>query len=240
MNNQTICIIPARGGSKGLARKNILKVDGKPLIHYPIEAAIESGVCDVVMVTTDDDEIAEAAKDAGAEVPFIRPVELAQDLTTTEDTLQHALTTYEKISNRSFDIAVFLIATSIFRKKYWIKEVVDRLKNNSDLESAFIAHATTKNYWCKNEFGIYERLLQNMRTYSSRQVKDPVYREDTGIACASRAWLWREGRRIGDNIDMVVNDDPVTDIDIHTKRDLYMAEAAMQFLKKNDPTWWAS
>lgn len=239
MNNSTICIIPARGGSKGLARKNILKVDGKPLIHYPIEAALESGVCDVVMVTTDDEEIAEAAKAAGAEVPFLRPPELAQDLTTTEDTLKHAINEYEKISCKSFDITVFLIATSIFRKQNWVQQVVNKLIDDPSLESAFIAHATTKNYWHMNEDGAYERLLPNMRTYSSRQIKDPVYREDTGIACASRAWLWREGRRIGDNVDMIINDDPVTDIDIHTQRDLYMAEVAMQFLKKNDPTWWA-
>ena len=68
-----ICIIPARGGSKRIPRKNIKIFNGKPIIAYSIEAALKSGCFDKVIVSTDDDEISEVAKDFGAEVPFIRP-----------------------------------------------------------------------------------------------------------------------------------------------------------------------
>ena len=71
-----------------------------------------------------------------------------------------------------------------------------------------------------------------MATYTSRQVKKPIIREDTGLACASRAWLWREGRRIGDIVDVVVNDDDFTNIDIHEQRDLLLANAALNINKK--------
>ena len=79
-----ICIIPARGGSKGLPRKNILSLAGHPLIAYPIAAARASGVCDTIFVSTDDEEIAAVALQQGAEVPFLRVKKLAQDFSTTD------------------------------------------------------------------------------------------------------------------------------------------------------------
>ena len=129
-----ICIIPARGGSKGLPRKNTLKLGGEPLIARPIQQAIESGVIGTVLMTTDDKEIARIAESYGAIVPFIRPPELAQDLTSTEDTLKHALLEYEREIKKEFEIAVFLTATDIFRKVQWIKDAVLMLKENPKLE----------------------------------------------------------------------------------------------------------
>jgi len=76
---EVIAIIPARGGSKGVPRKNIRLLGGKPLIAWSIEAALKSGVVDRVFVSTEDEEIAQVSKDWGAEVPFLRPMELAQD-----------------------------------------------------------------------------------------------------------------------------------------------------------------
>lgn len=79
----SICIIPARGGSKRIPRKNIREFYGKPMIAWSIEAAKESGLFDRVVVSTDDPEIAEIAKSYGAEVPFLRTPELADDFTGT-------------------------------------------------------------------------------------------------------------------------------------------------------------
>ncbi|MCR9968853.1 pseudaminic acid cytidylyltransferase [Vibrio cholerae] len=87
-----IAIIPARGGSKRIPRKNIKAFHGKPMIAYSIEAAIQSGCFDRVIVSTDDREIAEVAKQYGAEVPFIRPAEIADDHATTVDVMHHAIT----------------------------------------------------------------------------------------------------------------------------------------------------
>ncbi|WP_305989536.1 cytidylyltransferase domain-containing protein [Roseibium sp. MMSF_3544] len=233
---KTIAIIPARGGSKGLPGKNIKSLDGHPLIAYPISAARLSGVCDEVLVTTDSEEIAELAKCYGAKVPFIRPAELAQDLSTTEETLQHALVSYEALVNDTFDICVFLTATDIFRNPAWIKQAVDALKDNPDLESAFSAHATHKNYWMNDDEVGFRRLQDWMASYSSRQVRKKIYREDTGLTCASRAHLWRGGRRIGDKVLPIINDRTETGLDIHNEFDFFLCEQAIAWLKANDPT----
>ena len=209
-NDDVICIICARGGSKGLPRKNIRLLGGEPLIARP------------VLVTTEDEEIAGAARAAGAVVPFLRPADLAQDLTTTEDTLKHALLTYEQMIDRKFAIAVFLTATDVFRDPAWIREAVETLRRRPELESVFSGHKTNKNYWEKQDDGTWIRVKPWMSVYSSRQVRRAVVRE------ASRAQLWREGRRIGDRVEIIVNDDAFTGIDIHADDDLQLAEAALQ------------
>ena len=93
---KTIAIIMARGGSKGLPRKNVKLLAGKPLIAHTIEHAKASGVCDDVIVTTEDDEIAKISEKYGAKVPFKRPAELADDITPPEPVIKHALLEYEK------------------------------------------------------------------------------------------------------------------------------------------------
>jgi CMP-N-acetylneuraminic acid synthetase len=226
-NEDTICIICARGGSKGLPRKNILSFNGEPLIARPVRHAYSSGVIGTVLVTTDDKEIADAARAAGAIVPFLRPAELAHDLTTTEETLKHAILTYEQMVKKRFEIAVFLTATDIFRDPEWIRQAVQKLRNNPNLESVFSGHRTHKNFWEQGEDGSWKRLRPWMANYSSRQIRRTIIREDTGLACASRAWLWRDGRRIGDNVQIIINDDDFTSIDIHHEEDFILAELAL-------------
>ncbi|MFH0708576.1 MAG: pseudaminic acid cytidylyltransferase [Pseudomonadota bacterium] len=86
-----VAIIPARGGSKRIPRKNIKLFHGKPIIAYSIEAAVKSGLFDKIIVSTDDDEIAEVARNYGAEVPFLRPKELSDDHTATIPVIAHAI-----------------------------------------------------------------------------------------------------------------------------------------------------
>lgn len=86
-----IAIIPARGGSKRIPRKNIKPFHGKPMIAYSIETAVSSGCFDRVLVSTDDEEIADVARQYGAEVPFMRPSEIADDFATTMDVMKHAV-----------------------------------------------------------------------------------------------------------------------------------------------------
>lgn len=88
---KTFALIPARGGSKGIPRKNVKMIAGKPLIVWTIEAALRSSMLDAVVVSTDDPEIADVARSAGALVPFIRPAELAQDHTPGVAPVLHAL-----------------------------------------------------------------------------------------------------------------------------------------------------
>lgn len=86
-----LCVIPARGGSKRIPRKNVREFCGKPMIAWSIEAALKSECFDRIIVSTDDAEIADLSREYGAEVPFIRPAELADDYSTTVAVIKHAL-----------------------------------------------------------------------------------------------------------------------------------------------------
>ena len=221
---RTMAVIPARGGSKGLPGKNIKPLAGKPLIAYSIEQAKASGVCDVVLVTTDDQEIADVARTYGAAVPFMRPPDLANDSMPAEPVVRHALDTYEALTGETIDIVVYLQPTDVFRTPAIIRECVTRLQNNPALESVFAAYKTHKNYWRGTSDG-YVRLAPDLATYKARQDRSQMlYREDAGLASASRAGVVRSGRRLGDRVDIVATDDFRTAIDIHTAFDFWLAE----------------
>ena len=110
-----LAFIPARGGSKGIPRKNLKKICGKPLINWSVEAALNARLVDRVVVSTDDQEIADTALKAGAEVPFLRPVELASDTSSTEDAMLHALA-FEESEDRHYDAMLLLQPTSPLRR----------------------------------------------------------------------------------------------------------------------------
>ncbi len=124
-------IIPARGGSKGLPRKNVLELSGKPLIAWSIERALSSRYLDKVIVSTDDNEIAEIAEKYGAEVPFLRPKELAEDTTPTIDVVEHVIHYYENKDNK-FDYIALLEPTSPLRKESDIDNAIQQLVNHEN------------------------------------------------------------------------------------------------------------
>ncbi|MEL6486216.1 MAG: pseudaminic acid cytidylyltransferase, partial [Pseudomonadota bacterium] len=108
-----IAIIPARGGSKRIPRKNIRAFCGRPMIAWPIAAAQASNLFDHVLVSTDNPEIADAAREAGADVPFMRPQELSDDYTGTTDVIVHALH-WAQSEGWMLDAACCLYATAAF------------------------------------------------------------------------------------------------------------------------------
>lgn len=129
-DKKIVCVIPARGGSKGLPGKNIKMFFGKPLIAHTIEQAKNCGLIDRVIVSTDDVRIAEIAKKFNAEVPFMRPKILAQDKSNTMDVLWHAVKWLEK-RNYFFDILVLLHTTAPLRSIDDINNSIKLLfKNN--------------------------------------------------------------------------------------------------------------
>ena len=118
-------VIPARGGSKGVPRKNVRLVCGKPLIAYTIEAALAAGdVLDRVIVSTDDDEIASLARSHGAEVPFTRPAELSGDRVPMVPVLQHAVREAEAAGGHRYDWVCLLQPTAPFRTAEDIRAAV--------------------------------------------------------------------------------------------------------------------
>jgi len=134
---KAIAIIPARGGSKRIPRKNIKEFLGKPLIAYSIQTAIESKLFDKIIVTTDDEEIADVAKRYGAEVPFIRPKELADDFTGTSDVINHALK-WLKEHGEEYDYICTIYATAPLLQSKYLIEGYKKLQN-SDAVNAFSA-----------------------------------------------------------------------------------------------------
>lgn len=230
--SRVLAIIPARGGSKGLPNKNVLPVGGKPLIAHSVEHAVQSGVCDRVLITTDSEAIRDAAVAAGAWAPFMRQPTLAEDLTPTEPVLKDALERAEAIDG-PFDIVVFLQPTDIFRKPEWITRAVTLLKENPELESAFAAYKTHKNFWFRTPEGELKRVFDWMAVYGPRQTRTPIYREDTGLACASRSSLIRQGRRIGDRVEIIEVSSTESGIDIHDAFDLWLADQAYRYLQEH-------
>ena len=121
-----IAIIPARGGSKRIPRKNVKSFCGKPMIAWSIIAAIESKCFDHVVVSTDDEEIASVAQSYGAEVPFLRPTELADDYTVTRDVLNHAILTLEPQYGK-IEYVCCIYATAPFVKSADLQRAYSRL-----------------------------------------------------------------------------------------------------------------
>lgn len=123
----SIAIITARGGSKRIPRKNIKEFLGKPIICYSIEAALKSGIFDTVMVSTDDEEIAEIAKRAGADVPFYRSAETANDYATTADVVAEVLQMYAA-RGEQFEEACVIYPTAPFLTAEALSEAMGILK----------------------------------------------------------------------------------------------------------------
>ena len=122
-----LAVIPARGGSKRIPRKNIKPFYGRPMISYSIQAALDSGLFDAVIVSTDDDEIAEVARSCGAEIPFMRPAELANDYAGTGAVVVHAIDWYAQ-KGQPFDACCCIYATAPLIDWMRIREGWDKLQ----------------------------------------------------------------------------------------------------------------
>ena len=196
-----IAIIPARGGSKGVRRKNIKALAGKPLIGYTIEAALKSKVFDRVVVSTEDEEIAEIAVRYGAEV-IIRPAVLATDTAPTEPVTEHAVTYLEKGEDYKPDIIVLLQATSPFRNSKHIKEAMNEfLRNDYDsLLSVCPSHAFI---WrlTGNEAS---PINYDFKNRPRKQDMLPEYRENGAIYITKHEILMKEHNRLGGKIGLYV------------------------------------
>lgn len=132
--NKILALIPARGGSKGLQSKNIRLLCGKPLICHSIELGLRSKLIDRVVVSTDSEEIAEVARKAGAEVPFLRPTYLAEDLTQDFPVVKHCLSWYQ---NNGYvpDLVVFLRPTGPLRILKEVEEAIKILQADPEADS---------------------------------------------------------------------------------------------------------
>lgn len=135
---RVLVVIPARGGSKGLPKKNILKLCGKPLVAWPIIKAKESKYVDNILVSTDDLEIAKESEKHGASVPFIRPAELAIDTATTISVVEHALEYFKSIGE-SYDYLVLREPTSPLTEASDIDEALEILESKRAISDSIVS-----------------------------------------------------------------------------------------------------
>ena len=166
---KTLGIIPARGGSKGIPKKNIKLLNGKPLIAYTLEAALSSTI-DRVVVSTDCQEIAQVAKQFGVEV-FIRPSELAKDSTPTLPVLQHIVNNI----NETFDAVVTLQPTSPLRVARHINEAIELFKNDDMADSLVSVVEVPHNYMSEKLMDIKGKYLVGNSEPKRRQEVKKMY-----------------------------------------------------------------
>jgi len=221
-----IAIIPARGGSKSIPKKNVKFLGEKPLIAYPIHLAKSVADIDRVIVSTDSEEIAEVARKYGAEVPFIRPAELSQDETPTLPVLQHAVKYLEDNDNFKADYIVLLYPTSPFLRLERIQEAIDLLKTGKH-KSVIGVVKDWGRYWVSDdEKEGYVILYPKKRV--NRQYYKPLYKEDGAIYFSDYDTIITQDKLVEDSNPgfVIVGEDERVDID--TPEDWKRAERFLE------------
>jgi N-acylneuraminate cytidylyltransferase len=212
MDQKIIAIIPARGGSKGLPRKNVLPLDGKPLISYCITAAKASSLIENVFVTTDDAEIAEISKLYGAQV-IQRPLEISGDTASSESALLHALDYLEKVKSYRPEILVFLQCTSPLTLPEDIDHTIKVLLSEK-ADSALTVSRTYSFLWGKNEHGESIAINHNKMKRLLRQQREPQYVETGAVYVMQVAGFLEEKHRFfGKTVMHVVPQERSLEID---------------------------
>jgi len=226
-----LAIIPARGGSKGIPRKNLRELAGKPLVAWSIEAALGSGRIARTVVSTDDGEIASVARAAGAEV-VDRPAELARDDSPTEPCMLHALDAL-KTEGWEPELVVLLQPTSPLRRPGLIDECIDRLLS---------ANADSLLTVCENHPFIWRRRGGRVRAdydYARRprrqDIKDEerLYRENGSVYVTRREILLGERNRLGGRIEMFPMD-PEESAEIDGEFDFFLIE---RIIERGEGRW---
>lgn len=196
-----VAIIPARGGSQRIPRKNIKPFNGEPMIAHSIRAALASGVFDQVVVSTDDEAIADVARAHGAEVPFMRPANLADAFTGTAAVIQHALGALD----RPFDYACCIYATAPLLQARYLRQGLEALAAAADKSYAFSV--------CSFGFPVQRALLIDSHGNLSamhpefRGVRSqdlPVAYQDAGQFYWGRSEAWRRGDTVFSELSLPV------------------------------------
>ena len=216
MAAKRIAIITARGGSKRIPRKNIKEFCGKPILAYSIEAAVQSGIFDTVMVSTDDEEIADIGRQYGAEVPFYRSAETANDFATTNDVLLEVLSEYEK-RGQKFELATCIYPTAPFVTAQKLKDAVAQLEE-SDADTLIPVVAFS--YPPQRAMVVKDgRLVFEYPEYLDSRSQDLVpHYHDVGQFYVFRTQGFQKNKKlmVGDILPLVVSELEVQDIDNQT------------------------
>jgi pseudaminic acid cytidylyltransferase len=223
----TICVIPARGGSKRIPRKNIRLFAGRPMIAWSIAAARDAGIFDDVIVSTDDDDIAEVARAAGASVPFRRPDALANDVATTLEVVQHAVEWLASVGS-SPDVVCCLYATAPFVSPALLRRGQQVLVDSA-ASFAFTVVRFDAPVWRALRITGEQRLDAVWPEYRMTRTQDleSLY-HDAGQFYFGRTMAWQQGTPLFSpaSAPVVMKSTDVQDID--TEEDWERAEALWQ------------
>ena len=191
-----VCVIPARGGSKGLPGKNVKMFCEKPLIAHTIEHAKQSKYIDRIIVSTEDEKIAQISLEYGAEVPFMRPMELAGDSSSTVDVLLHAINWLEREDQYAFDILLLLHTTTPLRSVEDINKTISLMveENADNVFSVVEAHRNPYFNMVEEDSDGFVMLVRE-GCFSTRQAAPKVYDMNASI------YVWwknvlKEGKKI--------------------------------------------
>ena len=229
---EILALIPARGGSKGIPHKNIKPFAGYPLVAWSIAAGLQAKSISRVIVSTDDEEIAAVARKYGAEVPFLRPSELAQDRTPDLPAFEHALKWLEDIEGYKPDIVVQLRPTSPLRPKDMIDSAVKILIENPDADSVRGVVPSGQNPFKMWRFQGYDKPMRPLlevegiaEPYNApRQILPPTYWQTGHIDAIRTTTITRKNSLTGDVVYPLVIDPRYT-VDIDTPADWAKYEA---------------
>ncbi len=216
---QVLALIPARDGSKGVPKKNLKLLAGAPLIVYSINAGKASRFVDRVVVSTDSEEIAEVARQCGAEVPFMRPVELAQDFTPDTPVFAHALTQLRAYEGYGPDIIVHLRPTGPMRTGVEIDEAIELLVAHPEADSVRSVEEPDKppyKMWQTNgEFLKPFAVIADMKDFHTmpRQLLPKVYQTTADIGIMWARTVTEKKSVIGDKVLAYFLNRPTVDID---------------------------
>jgi len=228
---KVLCIIPARGGSKRLPGKNIKLLNGVPLTGYAIRAAKGSKYIDRVIVSTDSEEIARVAREYGAEVPFMRPVELATDTTPTLPVLQHAVKFFEEKGER-FDLIVLIQPTVPGVEVSDVDATIERLVKTVMHSAITICPIIDPPEWMYR-IDAECRLQKYVDSPASRgQDLEKLYRINGAVYVTERDTLMKESKIIDNASCAGVLMQRERSVDIDTAFDFSVAELALKLITK--------
>jgi len=216
-------LIPARSGSKGIKDKNILRIADKTVLDYTIEAGLSAKMIDRVIVSTDSSIYLDIALAAGAEVPFLRPVELAMDSTPSIHVIIHALEWLANNENYRPDILVLLQPTAPLRNAQHIDEAINQmLDSGADSVLSLVESQKCLYRLCELDENSKVRILEHTN-YARRQEVPMVYRENGAIYASYASRILNHGKLLGESIAGYLMSERDS-IDLDTELDLRLLE----------------
>jgi CMP-N,N'-diacetyllegionaminic acid synthase len=225
-----VAVIPARSGSKRIPQKNVIAIAGKPLIGYSIEAAHKSKYIKKVLVSTDNEKIALIAKSFGADVPFLRPKELAKEDTPSLPVIQHAIRYLENAARVKVDIVVLLQPTSPVRSEKYIDETIEKLLHTKADSVVTVCKIKYHPFWSfiANE----DRLSPFSKNGINLRQEDlpTIYSLNGSVYAVRRDVLLEQNSIFGTDTRAVVMPQEES-VDIDDFFDLFMAEMVLKYWK---------